>query len=41
MNNHHEIVSVHGVSCLKYEGGFFPKRKAFHEGGSKLFWENL
>ena len=32
MNNYHKIFSLHSVSPLKYEGGFFPQKKFFIDG---------
>ena len=29
MNNHHEIISVHSVSRLKYEGNFFQEKAIY------------
>ena len=34
-NNHHELISLQGVSPLKYKQDFF-RKKAFH--GGQTFW---
>ena len=36
MNNYHKIISLHSVSYLKYEGGFFPPKKFFIDGKTFL-----